>query len=68
MQPNNDTIQNRIFNLLSVVLEDGNLIPKMYHSVILNFVKPYLQKTPDEVLKEQIKKLRDEVIPFILGE
>lgn len=62
------SLNARLFALLDSVLKDGSFIPPMYHPVILNLVKPFLQKTPESDLREQIIKLRDEIIPFILGE
>lgn len=70
MQPVKEetTINGRLFGLLSSLLEDGTMIPKMYQPIILNFVKPYLQKTPADELRNHILTLRDKIIPFILGE
>lgn len=59
-------IGSRLFGLLTAFLESGTMIPPMYHGVILNFVKPYLQKTNDSELRIQIEKIRDEIIPFLL--
>jgi hypothetical protein len=64
--PIDDGIASRLFGLLSGFMQEGVMIPKMYHPVILNFVKPYLQKTSNAELKEQIEKIRDEIIPFLL--
>lgn len=62
------TINARLFALLNSVLKDGTFIPAMYHPVILNLVKPFLRNTSESDLRDQIVKLRDEIIPFILGE
>lgn len=62
------TTASRLYALLNSVLEDGTFIPKMYHPVIMNLVKPFLKNTSESDLREQIIKLRDEIIPFILGE
>ena len=65
---NNDKpIASRLYGLLSGFLEEGTMIPAMYHKVILNFVKPYLQKTSESDLRIQIEKIRDEIIPFLLN-
>lgn len=63
---NENGIANRIYGLLAGFLEEGVMIPKMYHPVILNFVKPYLQKTSESELATQLEKIRDEIIPFLL--
>jgi hypothetical protein len=63
---NEKPIANRLYGLLSGFLEEGTMIPTMYHKVILNFVKPYLQKTPESDIRIQIEKIRDEIIPFLL--
>ncbi len=62
------TIQQRIKALLITVLEDNALIPAAFHKVVLNQVDFYLNKTNPQELIDQIKKIRDEIIPFILGE
>lgn len=62
------TIAARLYALLNSVLEDGTLIPKMYHPVVMNLVKPFLKNTSESDLREQILKLKNEIIPFILGE
>jgi len=59
-------IADRLFRLLKSILEDGTVIPQMYHSIILNLVKPYLKKASDSELKEMILKLRDEIIPWVI--
>lgn len=65
---NNDKpIASRLYGLLSGFLAEGTMIPAMYHKVILNFVKPYLQKTSESDLQTQIEKIRDEIIPFLLN-
>lgn len=61
------TIASRLYGLLDGFLKQSELVPSMYHKVILNFVKPYLQKTSDSDLREQIEKIRDEIIPFLLS-
>ena len=61
-------IANRLYQLLSTILKDSSVIPAMYHGVILNLVRPYLQKASESELSEMILKLRDEIIPWILGE
>lgn len=61
-------IANRLYQLLSTILKDSSVIPAMYHGVILNLVRPYLQKASELELSEMILKLRDEIIPWILGE
>lgn len=71
MQPQvktESTIAARLYALLNSVLEDGTLIPKMYHPVVMNLVKPFLKNTSESDLREQILKLKNEIIPFILGE
>lgn len=60
------TVADRLYGLLVGFLQQGTMIPTMYHGVILNFVKPYLLKTSESELKEQIEKIRDEIIPFLL--
>lgn len=64
----NESIANRLYQLLSTILKDNSVIPSMYHSIILNLVRPYLQKANDSELSEMILKLRDEVIPWILND
>lgn len=63
-----ESIANRLYQLLSTILKDNSVIPAMYHSIILNLVRPYLQKASDSELREMVLKLRDEIIPWILGE
>ncbi len=63
-----DSIAARLYALLNSVLEDGTFIPKMYHPVIMNLIKPFLKNTTESELRDQIIKLRDEIIPFVLGE
>jgi len=64
----NESIANRLYQLLSTILKDNSVIPAMYHSIILNLVRPYLQKASDSELSEMILKLRDEIIPWILND
>lgn len=64
----NESIANRLYQLLSTILKDNSVIPAMYHSIILNLVRPYLQKASDSDLSEMILKLRDEIIPWILND
>ena len=64
----NESIANRLYQLLSTILKDNSVIPSMYHSIILNLVRPYLQKASDSELSEMILKLRDEIIPWILND
>lgn len=64
---NNNPVATRLYGLLSGFLSESSMIPAMYHKVILNFVKPYLQKTSDSELRVQIEKIRDEIIPFLLN-
>lgn len=61
-------IAQRLEALLQTVLTDNNLIPAMYHKVIMNMVKSYLVKADESELVKHIKQLRDDVIPFLLGE
>ena len=61
-------IANRLYQLLSTILKDSSVIPAMYHGVILNLVRPYLQKASESELSEMILKLRDEIIPWILND
>ena len=61
-------IANRLYQLLSTILKDSSVIPSMYHGVILNLVRPYLQKASESELSEMILKLRDEIIPWILND
>jgi len=67
MAQNNEGIASRIYALLQSILEDGTMIPKMYHPVIENLIKSYLKKANDEQLKKVIEKLRDELIPWVLN-
>ncbi len=64
----NESIANRLYQLLSTILKDNSVIPAMYHSIILNLVRPYLQKASDSELREMILKLKDEIIPWILND
>lgn len=64
----NESIAERLYKLLSTILKDNSVIPAMYHSIILNLVRPYLQKASDSELREMIQKLRDEIIPWILND
>jgi hypothetical protein len=59
-------IADRLYKLLTSILEDGTVIPAMYHKVILNLVKPFLLKSSDSDLESLISRLRDELIPWIL--
>jgi hypothetical protein len=61
-------IKERILGLLKVILEDSDMIPKMYQGVIMGFVKPKLDAIPESDLYHHIQRLRDEIIPFILGD
>lgn len=63
---NENGIASRLFGLLNGFLAESDLIPGMYRPIILNFVKPYLQKTSESELREQIEKIRDQIIPFLL--
>jgi hypothetical protein len=64
----NLSIQDRLYTLLKSVLNDGVLIPSMYHPVIMNLVKGFLKRTSPDDLRKQILFLRDNVIPWVLGE
>lgn len=67
-QIENLTTSDRLQGLLKAILSENSIIPKPFHSVIMSQVGRYLTDTNEEELKTQIKKLRDEIIPFILGE
>ena len=62
------TIAERLFSLLQIILRDNKTIPGMYHPIIINMVKPYLRETSESDLRTMILYVRDQVIPFILGE
>lgn len=66
-----ETIASRLFGLLASMLEgeDGDSpIPAMYHPIILNMVRGFLKRTKEPDLRILIEKLRDELIPWILGD
>ena len=65
--PKGSQIAERIYSLLQTLLEDGTMIPKMYHPIIENLIKSYLKKANDAQLKKVIEKLRDELIPWVLN-
>ncbi len=62
------TIAERLFILLQKMLNESDSIPSMYHGVVLNLVKPYLKKASESDLKKVVIDIRDNVIPWILGE
>ena len=62
----NNGIASRIYALLQSILEDGTMIPKMYHPIIDNLIKSYLKRANEAQLKKVIEKLRDELIPWVL--
>jgi hypothetical protein len=62
------TIAERLFFLLQAMLKESDSIPSMYHGVVVNLVKPYLRKAKEDELRNVIINIRDNVIPWILGE
>lgn len=63
-----NTIAEKLYSLLKIVLDSSEMVPALYHSTILNLVKPYLRKADDSELRTVIQYVRDDVIPFLLGE
>ena len=61
------TIANRLYQLLSTILKSGSVIPEMYHQIILNLVRPYLQKASESELSDMILRLQNEIIPWVLN-
>lgn len=39
----------------------------MYHPIILNLIRPYLQKASESDLKEMILRLQNDIIPWVLN-
>ena len=66
MAENSHPIAERIYALLGTILEDGTMIPKMYHPIIENLIKTYLKKATEKQLQTVIENLRDKLIPSIL--
>lgn len=61
------TIANRLYQLLSTILKDGSVIPAMYHPIILNLIRPYLQKASESDLQDMILRLQNDIIPWVLN-
>ena len=60
-------IANRLYQLLSTILKDGSVIPAMYHPIILNLIRPYLQKASESDLQDMILRLQNDIIPWVLN-
>jgi hypothetical protein len=65
--PTINTIQSRLVALLAQMLDESK-IAAMYHPVINNMVKGYLSRADDSQVREMLLKIRDEIIPWLLGE
>lgn len=75
------TIKQRVLAMLEVVLDDlpkmiadtdfdpftKRIIEKLVRTQLPKMIEDALDKIPDEQLEQQIIKLRDDIIPFILG-
>lgn len=60
-------IANRLYQLLSTILKDSSVIPSMYHPIILNLIRPYLQKASESDLQDMILRLQNDIIPWVLN-
>ncbi len=63
------TIKARLLALMELLLEDSKF-DKMTQTIIRNLAKNFFlgNNVTEEILREQITKIRDEIIPVILGE
>lgn len=60
-----DTIKYRLTALIYAVVEESNFDP-MIKRVVSKMILNFLGNAREEILKEKIENLRDEIIPFIL--
>lgn len=58
-------IKDRLSALIGAILEESNFDP-MIKRVVSKMILNFLKSASDESIKEKIKELRDNVIPFIL--
>ena len=65
---NESTPATRLYVLFEKILKDSSFVPAMYHPIVINVVKGFLKSTDESELLKQIFYLRDEIIPFIIGE
>lgn len=62
------TIRERLLGLMDILLDNSGF-GSFERNVIRGLAKNYLSNSvTDEQLREQIYRIRDEVIPLILGE
>ena len=61
------TVKDRLASLLDVVLQDSRL-NKAFIPMIRTLAKSFLADMADAQIMEGISKLRDELIPWVLGE
>lgn len=75
------TIKQRVLAMLEVVLDDlpqliadtdfdpftKRIIEKLVRTQLPKMISDALDKIPDEQLEQQIVKLRDDILPFVLG-
>jgi len=67
-QTQTQTVKERLFILMEMLLDEGTMIPRAYVPIIKNVVKGFLKSADEENLKTQIKSLASEYIPWLLGE
>ncbi len=61
------TLKDKLQVLLEVLIEDSKFDPVL-KSIILKLSKNFMKNASDEDIIQAVKKMRDEMIPFILGE
>jgi hypothetical protein len=60
-------LRDRLLALFEALLQDSR-IGAAFRPVILNMGRSFLTQASDAELREGIEKVRDEMIPFLLGE
>lgn len=61
------TVKDRLYVLMEMLLDEGTMIPKAYIPIIKNVVKGFLKSADEENLKTQIKELSSKYIPWLLN-
>ncbi len=61
------TLKDKLQALLEVLVEDSKF-DLVLKSIILKLSKNFMKNASDEDIIQAVKKMRDEMIPFILGE